>query len=130
MAREGTETRLDLDLGTDGPPFNFQVLDTDDAAVAINVAAWTFSFMVKRSEHDTDAAALITKTSASGIAIAGTHNAAAASSTQRVTVTITDTDTDALSAGMCVWELKRTDAGAERVVGYGDIRLHRTAHQA
>jgi hypothetical protein len=129
MAREGTETRLDLDLGTDGPPYNFQVKDADDATAAVDVSAWTFSFMVKRSAHDLDAAALITKTLDSGITIAGTFDPVAADSTQRVTVTIADTDTDALNSGTCVWELKRTNAGAERVVAYGEIRLYRSLHR-
>lgn len=130
MAREGTKTRLDLNLGTDGPPYNLQVVDADDATVAINVVGWEFSFMVKRSAHDADADALIHWTSGDGIVVTGTFDAVAADSTQRVTVTPTDEDTDDIESGVAVWELKRTDAGAERVLAYGDMRLFRTVHHA
>lgn len=83
------------------------------------MTGWTLSFMIKKRATDADAAALKTLTTAGGaIGISGAV----------ATVSVADTDTDSLDAGVYAWELKRTDTGAETVLGYGQFRLIRGVH--
>jgi hypothetical protein len=122
------ETALELYLGTDHT-FIHQCLNEDEDAV-IEITGWALSWMIKRSRSQVDASAVLTKTTSSGIAISGTYNADPDVNTQLATVTIADTDTDALTAGSCIWELKRTDAGSETILGYGPITLIRSVHRS
>ncbi len=83
---------------------------------AVSLVGFTLSFMLKTDKDDDDAAALLTITSA--IVILGTQ----------VTVPFADTDTSSLDAGVYYWELKRTDTGAETILGYGTLTLIRGVH--
>jgi len=121
------ETRLELRIGTDFA-FLFPVLNEDEDE-AINISGWALSFMIKRAASDSDAAALLTLTTAAAITIAGTYNVDPDVNAQRATVAVADTDTDALASGSAQWELKRTDAGFETILGYGEMRLYRTLHR-
>jgi hypothetical protein len=121
------ETSLTYFLGTDHQ-FVHSILDSAQA-VAIDISGWELSFMIKRSRSQPDANASLTKTTSSGIAITGAFNVDPDTNTQVATVSIDDTDTDALAAGSYVWELKRTDAGLEAVIGYGPIRMIRSVHR-
>lgn len=120
------KTRLDLHLGTDFA-FRFPVLDEDESE-AIDITGWSLSFMIKRSARDEDDDALLTIDDA--ITIEGDHDADPDDNEQRAVVEIADTDTDDLESGTAAWELKRTDAGFETVLAYGDMRLFRTVHHA
>ncbi len=109
--------------------FAFHVKDHDDETIAIDATGWALSFMVKRRLGDVDADALIVKTTAGGsIAVAGTFNASAASNAQRVTVTLLDSDTVSLTPGLCRYELKRTDSGAETVLSFGVFHIRKSVH--
>jgi len=127
---QGYETTLNpLVIGTDfSYPFHVknEALDT-----SINITGYALSWMLKRSIHDADLSASVTKTTAGGgVVISGTFNATPASNTQRATVTIADTDTDALAPGVYYWELKRTDAGLETPIAYGKVPLVRRPHRS
>ncbi len=91
---------------------------------SINVSGWTIAFLLKRKLSNADASALITKTAA----VAGTFNSDPDTNTQRATVTIEDSDNVSLTPGLCFWEMKRTDAGFETVLGYGRFNLRRGVH--
>jgi hypothetical protein len=122
-----TQTRLELFLGTD---FTFRfAIANDEETEALDITGWALSFMIKRSGHDADVAALLTKTTPT-ITITGAYDAVIADNLQRANVAILDTDTDAIAAGMCAWELKRTDAGFETILGYGPIKLQRSVHRS
>lgn len=121
------ETGTTLFLGTDHQyVFHIKNLAED---TSIDIGGWALSWMVKLATSDADAAALVTKTGSSGIAIAGTFNSAPSTNAQRATVTVEDTDTATLTAGVRVWELKRTDAGYETVLAYGPITFRRGVHR-
>jgi len=106
------ETPLELFIGTDHRFVCTETAGTD-------MTGWALSFMIKRKLSDLDAAAVVPLTTPSNITI----------STSVATVTMADTNTDTLSAGVYRWELKRTDAGAETVVGYGPLALLRSVHR-
>lgn len=120
-------TNLKLFIGTDFT-FNFTVLNAAETE-AQDVSAWAVSWMLKSDPNISDASASVTKTSGSGISVSGTWNATPASSTQRLVVVLEDTDTSSLTPGTYYWELKRTDAGSETVLGYGLLSLVRGVHQ-
>lgn len=106
-----------------GEPFQQYVSGTPE-----DVASWTFSFQVRVSDK-TNAAPVLSKTTAAGITITGTYNASHASNTQRVVVAIADTDTFSDAGAVLVppkkyrYSLKRTNAGSEKQVAYGDFVL-------
>lgn len=124
----GTETdRIFLD--TDFTR-TFEVLDIDtDAtgATAKNISGWAMTLDIRRL--DSSSTALKSFTTVSGLAIAGTFNSVSASNAQRVTWTCADTDiTTAIfgtKGGTFRYSLKRTDAGSEGIVQYGDIVIQR-----
>jgi hypothetical protein len=112
VAITAVQTHLSQFIGVD----HQYVMTEADGTV---LTGFALSFMIKRRASDLDADALVTLTTSGGaISISG----AAA------TVSVADTDTDSLSAGSYAWELKRTDAGAETVLGYGQLRLMRGVH--
>jgi hypothetical protein len=83
----------------------------------LSMAGWGLSWMLKAVKDEDDSSALITKTQAVMTVLLAV-----------ATVTIADTDTDSLDAGVYYWELKRTDPGAESVLGYGTFTLVRGVH--
>lgn len=122
------ETAAELWVGTDFQ-WEFSVLNEAETA-AINIAGWALSFMVKKRLSYADSAAIITKTTAAGgISITGTYNADPDVNTQVATVTVTDDDSDGESAGVYYYELKRTDAGFETILAYGELELKQSVHR-
>jgi hypothetical protein len=123
------ETATELDLGMDHQ-FIFDIR-TEDEDTSVNISGWTISYQIKRHESDADAAALLVKTTTlGGIAIAGTFNTDPDVNSQRATVTIADTDTDAIAPGLAFYELKRTDAGFETRLAFGDVDLIQVLHKS
>jgi hypothetical protein len=105
--------------------FTLEILNEPEDA-AIDITGWTLTWLLKRSRHHLDAAALLSKTTGAGqIVISGVFNASPAVNTQRCVVTIADTDTDAFTPGMCVAEIKRMDAGFETPLASGALELKR-----
>jgi len=80
-----------------------------------NIAGWSLSFSVAKGYGQT---AAFTKTTAALGGIVRTDEA-----NGEFEVTITDTDTDSLATGNYVWDVKRTDAGQEVVLAYGQLSL-------
>jgi hypothetical protein len=79
----------------------------------VNITGWALALAVATGYGTTP---LFTKTTVSGITI--TDGAGGV-----FDVAIADIDTDALEAGGYVWEAKRTDAGQETVLAYGEFEL-------
>jgi hypothetical protein len=97
-----------------------------------DVSGYALTFIVRTSDT-TSNAALITKTVGSGITISGSFNASNSLNTQRVEVVVEDTDTwstdpegQRLSPKTYRYALKRTDAGSETLLAYGDFVLFKT----
>lgn len=123
------ETHLDpLFLGEDHS-YIFTVKNGAESA-CLDITTYAMSWMLKRRLTDADSAKLLEKTTASGITIAGLFNASPSVNLQVATVAIADTDTDAFVAGLCYWELKRTDAGLEAPLAYGTLELKRGVHRS
>lgn len=123
------ETADEAFIGTDFQRI-YHVLNEDEDE-AIDISGWALSWMLKRKLTMLDADASVTKSTATtGVSIGGLYNATPGSNLQRATVTILDTDTDALAAGIYYYELKRTDAGLETVLAYGEMELLRGVHRA
>lgn len=123
----GKETAAALRIGTD---FEFPfTIKNGDESTCINITGWALSFIVKRREEDTDAAALLHYTVGAGIVISGSFNADPSTNTQVATVTVADSDTDGLHPGLRYYELKRTDAGLETVLAFGRLDLIRSVHR-
>ena len=104
---------------------------TAGTATMQDVAGWTFEFLV-RLKDKTVGTPLIDKSSGSPteISVTGTYNATRATNTQRVVVSLFDTDTAASDGSSVVlapktyrYSLKRTDAGGETILTYGDFEL-------
>lgn len=86
----------------------------DASAVAVNISGWTLEWVLR--EKPWGATALITKTPAlttpgSGIC----------------TVSIADDDTINLQPGIYYYTLRRTNAGAETVLAFGDAVLQQAS---
>lgn len=124
MAKE--TNGVPLGIGED-LTFPYTILNATETT-AIDITGWALSWMVKRAAADPDGAAILTKTTSAGIVISGVFNAAPATNTQVATVTVADTDTEPLSPGPYVYELKRTDAGAETTLAYGTLTLLQRVH--
>lgn len=115
------QTALQLFQGEDRR-FIFTVLDNTETA-AVDIAAWTLSWMLKRYKSDPDGSALVTKTTGTGIAVSGVYNIVPATNTQIATVTVDDTDSIAVPGGLYAHELKRMDPGFETVLSHGTFNL-------
>lgn len=105
-----------LFLGED-KTLEFEVLDDSD--VPVDMTGWALTFDAKVSEFgDTSD---LSKTAS----ITGSYSATRSSNKQRAVVTLTDTDTEALNAITYQYSLKRTDAGFETIINYGDLVFER-----
>jgi hypothetical protein len=104
----------------------FEVYDGGAESTIINVTGWAIEFKM-RLPIEGDRIALTRTTGASTITITGTFNATPSVNTQRVNVLVEDTDTDHLHPGRYYYVLRRTDAGNETVLAYGDIDLKKAA---
>jgi hypothetical protein len=108
----------------------FEVLDIDTdstGATAKDITGWAMTLDIRQSDGSSTVKQSFT--TVAGLAIAGTFNSVAASNAQRVTWTCADTDiTTAIfgpNGGTFRYSLKRTDAGFEGIVQYGDIVIQR-----
>jgi hypothetical protein len=97
----------------------------DRAGVPVDVTGWALEWALRH--HASDADAVLSKTTSTGISLSGTYNADPDVNTQRVVVAITSADTDPLEAAIYKHGLKRTDAGSESVLTYGDAWLQVSA---
>lgn len=108
----------DLLVGED-KVLSFHVLD--DVGVPVNIAGWAMLFVVRRPIDAGTTAISVAAT------ITGTYDIDPDVNTQRAVVTLTDDHLAASafapsgSALKHVYSLKRTDAGFETVLAYGDF---------
>ena len=98
---------------------NISFFRGEDVTLAITVtdeliAGWGLAFSVAKGYGQI--ASFTKATGGAGITI--TDGAAG-----EFEVTIADIDTDALATGNYVWDVKRTDAGQEVVLAYGQLSL-------
>jgi hypothetical protein len=103
----------------------FEIYSSDEATMQ-DVTGYAVEFKM-RIKADSDKVVLTRTTGASTITITGSYASAQATNTQRVNVLVEDTDTDNLQPGAYSYSLRRTDAGNETVLAYGDIVLKKAA---
>lgn len=96
--------------------FEYSIVDADGAAV--NITSWALEWVMRESESASTAA--LTKTTAAGITI--TNGAGGV-----LQVAISDTDTLTLEPRTYVYALRRTDAGSEQILAFGDAVLRDVA---
>lgn len=109
-------------------------ITSGDPAVPVDVATWTFAWVLRKKVDSADPA-IIEKTTGAGITVTGTYDADPEVNTQRVEVEIEDTDTYdpdgspvvLVKAGDYVHALKRIDDGVESVLTFGKFKLLRAA---
>lgn len=85
----------------------------DSAGAAVNITGWALEWILRSGAGER---ALLTKTVGSGVTITGGAGGVCQ-------VAIADTDTDDLAAGRYWHALRRTDAGNEAVLSYGQVVL-------
>jgi hypothetical protein len=112
---------LDTDFTRD---VHVKDIDTDSTgATAKNITGWTVALDIRTKDSASTAKYAAT------LSVTGTFNSVAASNTQRARWTCADTDlTTAIfgaNGGTYRYSIKRTDAGAETVLQYGDIVIQR-----
>jgi len=93
--------------------FKGEDVTIEDTVTGKNITGWALACAVARGYGQT---AEFTKTVGAGITITDGANGV-------FQISIDDTDTDALDSGGYVWDVKRTDAGQEAVLTYGDLDL-------
>jgi hypothetical protein len=89
---------------------NFTQYTTDTGSTAEDITGWTLSFTVAREANSTTK--LLTKSCSLVVAASGTFRA-----------TVDDTDTDSIAPGRYYWDVWRTDAGFERLLGSGSFNI-------
>lgn len=94
---------------TDGLPHSV-------SSVPVDMTGWIMVFDVR--VKDTSGTAIVSVTP---ITIVGTYNASRASNTQRGRVALTDDQLNLFQEKNYRWSWKRTDAGSETVLGWGDF---------
>lgn len=114
---------------------SFHVKDIDaDAtgATAKDITGWAITFDVRKQDKSTTV--LLTKSVGSGITISGVFNSTASSNLQRAVLVLADTDLTmaqfSSDGGTFRYSLKRTDAGAETILAYGDFVVERATQGA
>ena len=90
---------------------NFTAYTTDAGSTAEDITGWTLYFTVAQSRNST--AKVISPVACSIVT--------AASGTFRAI--IADTDTDNIAPGAYFWDVWRTDAGYERLLGSGTFNI-------
>lgn len=95
----------------------------DDAATIQDITGWTIVLDIRHS--DLGSPALISKTGT----VSGVYNSVPATNTQKVSFTITDDDLAAsvfpADDKVYRYSIKRTDAGSEQPLRYGDATIVR-----
>lgn len=114
-----TQRTLSMFTGEDKAiPFTIYQVGT---LTAQNITAWTLSFAVIYPLTVSTGVVLAKTTTATGIALTTPTSGLC-------TVTLDAADTADLEEGIYRYELKRTDAGFERVLFYGRFRVTRSVH--
>lgn len=90
---------------------SFTVVDV--AGAAVNITGWAIEWVLRERQGDR---ALIEKAVGSGVTISDGPGGVCQ-------VAVTDTDTDTLAGGRYWHALRRTDAGNEAVLSYGQVVL-------
>lgn len=88
-----------------------------DATVAVDMTGWAMVFDVRKKDNSSDPAIV----SVTSLPLAGTFNASRATNTQRALLTMTDDLMNLFKAATDRYSWKRTDAGSETVLAYGDF---------
>lgn len=86
-----------------------------DESSAQTMTGWALTWELKPSPGE---AVSISKTTSAGISIGN-----GAGTDDRATITIADDDTEALEPGIYYHQLRRTDAGSEQLLSFGDVTL-------
>jgi hypothetical protein len=131
-----TESNIEKDddvfIGED-KQLSFTVLDS--ANVPIDITGWALAFIMRRKDTSTGDPVL-SKATGSGISITGTYDADPAVNTQRAVVALADTDTAqndgtiVISPAKYRYSLKRTDAGSETILAFGNFVLREATARA
>jgi len=115
----------DVTIGGDGALFvgedktlKLEVLDADD--VPVDITGWAITLDVRTRDNAADPA-LLSKSAS----ITGTYSSTRASNTQRAVATLADDDTVLLTAKTYRHSWKRTTAGNETILAYGDFVVER-----
>ncbi len=87
-----------------------------DESTPQTLTGWALAYEIKASPGE---AALISKTTGGG-EIAFSNGSG---TNDRATITIDDDDTEALEPGKYYHQLRRTDAGSEQLLSFGDVVL-------
>lgn len=95
----------------------FELFLKSDSAVAVDMNGWAMIFDV-RAKDNSAAPALLSITS---IPLTGVFNAVRAMNTQRAVLTLTDDHMNLFRQKTYRWSWKRTDAGNETVLAWGDF---------
>ena len=118
-ALEGPEGQV-LFVGAD-----HEVVYRDATSPAVlDMTGWTIVLDIRKKDTSSDPA----KLSKTGV-VSGTYSATPATNTQKVTFTLTDDDLAAtiFSGDDVTWRysIKRTNAGSEQPLRYGDVVMNR-----
>lgn len=97
-----------------GEDKTLQFTVVDSVGAAQNITGWALEWVLRRGEGLT---ALLTKTTGAGITLTTPASGIC-------TVTIADTDTDDFEPGGYWHTLRRTDAGTETVLAFGNVVLN------
>ena len=135
MARE---TNFDKDsnifIGED-KQIRFPVYDDDNDGIPLDVSGYAMTWILRKKDTASDPA-LLTKTTGAGITVTGTFDVDPDVNTQRVVVTLADTDM-ATDLGVVIipplkyrYSLKRTDAGSETILAFGNFVLREATARA
>ncbi len=136
MARESNfDKDSNIFIGED-KQIRFPVYDDDaDPVVPLDVSGFSMIWVLRKSDTASDPA-LLSKTTGSGITITGTFNADPLINTQRVVVALADTDTAGNDGSVLIppkkyrYSLKRTDAGSETILAFGNFVLREATARA
>lgn len=124
---------IDTDLTKSFHVKNFDPTDGNtDGTVAKDITGWEITFDVRK--QDKSSTVLLTKSVGSGITISGVFNSTASSNLQRAVLVLADTDLTiaqfSSDGGTFRYSLKRTDAGAETILAFGDFVVERATQGA
>ncbi len=105
-----------------GEDRDWQFTVTDANGAAQNMGGWAMECVLRTSPNS--ASALFTKTTSAGEIVI---SSSAAGTNDVATVTVIDDDTLSLQPQKYWYTLRRTDAGNEVVISFGELTLERQA---
>jgi hypothetical protein len=116
MSKDSPITQSDHWFTGEDRTLRFSVVDAD--GLAQNISGWTLEWVLRERPWGTEA--LISKTTGAGITITNAAGGVCE-------VAIADDDTINLAPGAYVHTLRRSNAGAETVLAFGDAVLQQPA---